>query len=466
MSSQVNEHFSSAEESYEQTEKSNSKYFIWLLVATIPSILGTNLTDFALGQWVYQKYQSATTYGLIGFVTLAPQLILSPLFGTIIDKYPRVKLMIIGHLVAGVCSLLLLILFFSNTLWLWALIILVAVGAIFNGLVYQVFKVLIPVLVPKVHLGRAQGVVRGLFGIIQVVVPAAAAFLLGKFDLELIFIIDIITFILAIVLSVVLANFLGDADGREKPSQNNDEQKINSFATWKQHFLYGVNYLKQNTRLLQLVSFFTIASFFIGVIQALFTPLILSFTDLTHLGNILAIAGIGTISGSLIMGVWGGLNKRVLMMFINFSMLGVVLMMSIGFFSAPHLSVTLISIMVFILTALVVIISSDYQVIWQVMVPKHIQGRVLGIQELIVNLAYPLALLIAGPLADYVFIPLMSEDGLLAVNFGQFIGVGPEVGIALLYSISGVMLLINVVGFSVFSRTLTLDKDVAAQMSR
>ena len=54
----------------------------------------------------------------------------------------------------------------------------------------------------------------------------------------------------------------------------------------------------------------------------------------------------------------------------------------------------------------------------------------------------PLAFLIAGPLADRVFEPLMAVGGPLAPLFGPLIGVGQGRGIGLLFIFSGIMILL------------------------
>jgi DHA3 family macrolide efflux protein-like MFS transporter len=53
----------------------------------------------------------------------------------------------------------------------------------------------------------------------------------------------------------------------------------------------------------------------------------------------------------------------------------------------------------------------------------------------------PLAFLLAGPLADQVFEPLLREGGALASTWiGTLVGVGPGRGIGALYLVSAVVL--------------------------
>ena len=55
--------------------------------------------------------------------------------------------------------------------------------------------------------------------------------------------------------------------------------------------------------------------------------------------------------------------------------------------------------------------------------------------------AIPLAFLIAGPLADNVFEPLLAVDGPLANSVGQIIGVGPGRGMAFMLVVFGIAII-------------------------
>jgi DHA3 family macrolide efflux protein-like MFS transporter len=63
---------------------------------------------------------------------------------------------------------------------------------------------------------------------------------------------------------------------------------------------------------------------------------------------------------------------------------------------------------------------------------------------LLLSLAY----LVAGPLADLAFKPLLSVGGPLAGTVGHIIGVGPGRGIALLFIVFGIItVLITLAGY-------------------
>jgi DHA3 family macrolide efflux protein-like MFS transporter len=88
-------------------------------------------------------------------------------------------------------------------------------------------------------------------------------------------------------------------------------------------------------------------------------------------------------------------------------------------------------------------INSSNQAIWQSKVPPDIQGRVFSVRRLIAQITAPLAMLIAGPLADVVFEPAMKNPGSpLAMVFGRIAGTGIGAGMGLIMIFSGLAIVV------------------------
>ena len=79
------------------------------------------------------------------------------------------------------------------------------------------------------------------------------------------------------------------------------------------------------------------------------------------------------------------------------------------------------------------------QAIWQVKVPADLQGRVFSVRRAIAWSFTPVAFLVAGPLADRVFKPLLAAGGPLAPTLGRVVGVGPGRGIGLQIVLLGLL---------------------------
>lgn len=85
------------------------------------------------------------------------------------------------------------------------------------------------------------------------------------------------------------------------------------------------------------------------------------------------------------------------------------------------------------------IINGSNQAIWQAKVAPDVQGRVFSIRRLIAWFVNPAAMLIAGPLADFVLEPAMQPNGVLSNRFGWLVGTGPGAGMALIFIFTGLV---------------------------
>src|SRR5690606_14704802 len=84
----------------------------------------------------------------------------------------------------------------------------------------------------------------------------------------------------------------------------------------------------------------------------------------------------------------------------------------------------------------------------QKVVPLERQGRVFGFAQSIEQSASPLTAFLIGPLTQFYFIPLMT-DGAGADTIGSWFGTGPERGIALVFTLAGLLgLLVTILAFN------------------
>jgi len=83
-------------------------------------------------------------------------------------------------------------------------------------------------------------------------------------------------------------------------------------------------------------------------------------------------------------------------------------------------------------------IEATEQTIIQKVVPVDRQGRVFGFAQTVEQAASPVTAFVIGPVAQYIFIPFMTT-GYGAELIGSWYGVGPGRGIALVFSIAGII---------------------------
>ncbi len=148
-------------------------------------------------------------------------------------------------------------------------------------------------------------------------------------------------------------------------------------------------------------------------------------------------AGAGMLLGSLLMSAWGGPKRRILgtVGFIALAALGVVM---IGARPSPWVIGAGFALLLFAIP----LSSGSTQAIFAGKVAPDVQGRVFAIRSMIAQSMMPIAFLLAGPLADRVFEPLMQTGGALAASpLAGLIGSGVGRGMGLMFVLSGLILL-------------------------
>jgi hypothetical protein len=106
------------------------------------------------------------------------------------------------------------------------------------------------------------------------------------------------------------------------------------------------------------------------------------------------------------------------------------------------------------------LLSSSNTAIWLAKIDPNLQGRVFAAISLIKQVVAAISTLIAGPLADYIFEPAMMPQGILAHRLGFIFGTGPGAGMALLYVITSVCLLLVGIGGYAFPTLRNVDEIV------
>jgi hypothetical protein len=277
-------------------------------------------------------------------------------------------------------------------------------------------------MVPKEHLGRANGLLQTSFAIAQVVGPLLAGALVTLISLPGVLMVDVVTFLVAVIaLAFVRVPEL--------------EVEPRGTTLWAEAY-EGYRYIRDREGLWALLMVFSAWNFLFGILSILITPLMLSFTTPAMLGLQMSIGGCGLLAGGLLVSTWGGPRNRIRGVLGSLFASGVFLILH-GI--APVFA--LIAAAGFCFFAVLPLVNTTSTAIWQVKVPPGLQGRCFAMLRLIGQSAMPISFGLAGPLADYVFEPAMAAGGALAGIFGPLIGVGPGRGIALIFIVIGVAMM-------------------------
>jgi MFS transporter, DHA3 family, macrolide efflux protein len=398
---------------------------IWL--GQLFSILGSSVTGFALSIWVYQRTGSATQFGFIAFCGVLPSILLSPLAGALVDRWNHRWTMIFSDFGAGLTTLVIFLLLVTGRFEVWHIYVLSTLSSTFSAFQGPAYIAATTLLIPKQYLGRAGGMVQMEQGIVHLAAPVLGGLLLEIIQLQGILLLDMAACLSALVTLLSVRFPRASATPARGPDKGSLLHEI----------AHGWTYLTSQPRLLGLLMFFAVSNFLSGIVGILFGPLVLSFASPSAYGTLLSIAGIGMLIGSLVMSVWGGPQRRIDAVFSVMLLSGLCILIA-G--SSP--SILVVGIALFLFSVGEPILNACTQVIFQEKVAPYVQGRIFALRGAVTDASLPLAYLIAGPLADYVFEPLMVPEGPLAGSVGQLIGVGPGRGIGLMFMVMGTLTMI------------------------
>lgn len=399
------------------------KKFLMIWSGELISSIGSGMTAFALSVYVYQTTGSATYVSLITLLAYLPTVLLSPLGGVFADRYDRRLLMIIGDLFSGLGLAYVLWNIQAGSDSMLPICIGVTFNAVFVALLEPSFRATITELLTEEEYARASGMVQIAGNAKFLISPALAGILLAVADIRLILLIDIGTFLITVTTVAIVRKSVGKAVKTERQSIGR-EMRL-GFAE--------INKSKGIRILIILMSF---VCFFVGILQTLTSPMVLAVSNAETVGIMESLCAVGMLLGSVFIGILG-IKK-------NFSTVLCVAGILSGIFIAltgvnKSIFVTGAGIFLFFLALPFMNTSAD--VLIRKNIPNELQGRVWGIISLLSQTGTVLAYALSGVLADFVFEPLLSDNGVLSDSIGALIGTGTGRGIGFMLILSGICII-------------------------
>jgi MFS family permease len=409
-------------------------FIVWL--GQVVSLLGSKLTEFALGFWIleqtYRGTGTITQFALTILLIYLPKVIVSPIAGVLIDRWNRRNAMIMSDFATGMITVAIMLLALSNRLAIWHIYLAVTITSSFNAFQLPAYTAAISQLVPAKDFSRANGMVQASNAVARIAAPVIAGILMKRIGLEGILCIDFMTFAVAII-TLVSVKFPPVKRFTKSKQQPLDRLFVETISGW--------NYIINRPALLRLLSFIAISYFTTGMLEVILWPLLYTPNSTEQLGLILSIGGCGMLLGSVLMTLWKGPKNRVQMIICFVGLQGAIVLLA-----GLRISIAVLAIGIFGYLFSQPIIVSSNQAVWQSKVPSRLQGRVFALQQTLERALAIVAYLCAGPLVDNVLNPLMREGGWLANHLYGVIRSGPDMGdgIPLLLVLLGILNLVIV----------------------
>lgn len=421
-------------------DSSRSLRTFWILWASLLlSGIGSSLSGFAFGIWIFQETGSALQFAITSLSFVLPFALLAPIAGTLVDRWDRRLIMIGADTGQALVTAIIAWLLWEDRLAVWHLYGAAALSAGFGAFYGPAYGASIPLLVPKEQLVRVGGLGRLSGSMSRLLAPLLAGVLVVRIGLEGIVLLDLATFLIAVVayglIRIPQPPRLQKI--QDQVNASNSRASNSQAATFWQDLRFGWRYLVERPGLLGIVWVGGLLNLFGNIANTIQVPLILSFTDADAVGVVLACSAAGGLLSGLLMSTWGGPMRLVPGIFalialagIGYLLAGVQLtlwLIALGFFLAA-----------FALSGSGILMTA----LQQRKVALAVQGRVFGTEGMIALLFEAAAYPLAGLLADQIFEPAMQEGQWLATLFGRWIGTGLGRGMGLQILLMGGCLLV------------------------
>ncbi|MBC8505418.1 MAG: MFS transporter [Anaerolineales bacterium] len=409
------------------------------------STIGSGLTGFAMGVWIYEKTGSTTLFAMNILAYTLPTLLVSPFAGALVDRWDRRWAMIISDTGAGLSTLVIWLLYSSGNLDIWHIYVATAFIAAFSTFQWPAYSAATTLLVPKKNLGRASGMVQIGEAVSQLISPVVAGALFVSAGLNSIILIDFITFGFAVFTLLFV----------QVPKPEVTEEGKEGKGSLIQEAAFGWKYITARRGLLSLLLYFAAINFASGFFGPLLVPMMLDLAEPDTMGLVFSIVGLGMLFGTLIMSAWGGPKRRILGILIPGALMGLSTI-----FMGFRPSIVLIGASGFIMMLFMPVLNGSSQALWQSKTAPDVQGRVFSVRRMIAQFTQPFSLVLAGPLVDQVFQPLMDEGGRLAPTVGRIIGVGPSRGTGLLLILMGIFVFVMSFAAYLYPRLRLVEEEL------
>jgi MFS transporter, DHA3 family, multidrug efflux protein len=400
-----------------------------LLVNTLGTGVTSSFLWFALTFWVYLETRSVVATGVIGGAFSISSALIGPFFGTFADRHRKHTAMMLSTAVSAVCFAIATAVFAAveaehllrlRSPWFWLLVGFTLLGSVAGQMRGIALSTCVTLLVPEDRRDRANGLVGTVTGVSFAITSVFSGLVIGSLGRA---------YYGSLALTLwALAHLRGITFSEPPPAElpaDEEGRHVDVRAA-----LEAIRAVPGLRMLILLAAFNNLLA---GVFMALMDAYGLSLVSVETWGLLWGLISLAFIGGGLLV-ARRGLGPRPLALILA----GNLANWAVCTIFALRSSIVMLTVGMVVWLALIPVIEAAEQTILQRSIPFERQGRVFGFAQLVENAASPLTAFLMAPLAEAVFIPLMT-GGRGADWIGGWFGTGPERGLALMFTLAGLI---------------------------
>lgn len=397
------------------------KDFLILWSTQSISQLGSSITGFALTLWLYEATGSSLSTAVLAICSYAPYVLMSIFAGALTDRFDKKKTMLGCDVFAAICTMIVFVLFRTNSLMVWHLYVLNAISGLMNTVQQPASEVAMTLIMPEKYYQKTSGLRSLSSSLISILNPLIATSLYSFLGLNGVIAVDIASFMIA---SIALLFFI-------KIPENKSDKRERVLVLAKE----GLMFLRENPLIMALILFMSGVNLTASAFDATLPGYVLPNPKggSSVLGLVTACSGVAMIIGSLLVSVLPKPRNRVKIIYLT-------MLFSLGtenFLLAFSREPALWCIGQIIGWILVPVMSANLDVILRTSIPVQLQGRVYACRNTLQFFTIPIGFFFGGFMVDHVCEPLMRVYGDLSILKTLF-GTGKGSGAALMMLLLGV----------------------------
>lgn len=400
--------------------KSNFPKFMLLWLGELISAVGSGLTSFGLGVYVFQQTGSAGSMALVTLLAFLPTLLLSVPAGVLADRYDRRLLMMVGDGCSALGILYILLCMLGGGAKLWQICLGVFISSTFSALLEPSYRATVTDLLTKEEYSKASGLVSLAGSARYLISPILAGALLAVSSIKLLLIIDICTFFPTVFAAAIVRKEIAVKPMERKPP-------------FGQSLRQGWNAITDRRGILILVAVSSVMTCFMGSFQILAQPLILSFTDSATLGIGETVCACGMLASGLFLGARGIKGGYVKVLSVSLLLAGLT-MVAFGLWE----NIYSICLFGFLFFATLPFANNCLDYLVRTNIPDALQGRAWGMIGFLSQIGYVVAYAGAGAAADGIAAGLQISVGRGAAGVIIIAGVLLAIAALTLYPMKSV----------------------------
>ena len=402
-----------------------------LLLNTLVTGVTSSFLWFALTFWVYLETRSVVATGIIGGAFSISAAIIGPLFGTFVDRHRKKTALMATTAIATACFALASATYVVapaddllqiSSAWFWLLVAITLVGSVTAQMRGIALSTCVTLLVPESARDRANGMVGTVTGISFAITAVFSGLVIGQLGMGW-------AYGAALALTVLALVHMATIDIDEPEIQRHSDEPAAPMFDLRG----ALSAIAAVPGLMMLILLAAFNNLLAGVFLALMDAYGLELVSVEQWGLLWGLISMAFIAGGLFVARFGLGSSPVRVVlagnFVNWTVCALFAIRS---------SILLVTVGMIVWLALIPMIEAAEQTVLQKSIPFERQGRVFGFAQMVENAASPLTAFLMAPIAEAVFMPFMT-DGKGADWIGDWFGTGPERGIALMFTLAGMI---------------------------